>query len=217
MADLNYPSDYSPSDILWYPEDLTGTKNYITDEDHVITTIGSNENRIIITPYYGAFYYDNFAIDATDRIPVNDTSTNNTNGTTATETAQSLKVTLIKYESPENVTTGSLGRELVPVSDYEVGGLDIGRTKISSSKYGVYQYIVLSESIVSTLSTRDIIRISYHAFGGNSNYRELIRCFNYLKANDVLNKLTTLNNTDIAGLLERITDLENRVAALENS
>lgn len=46
------------SNAAWLPEDLTGTAstNLITAEEHPINSVSSGNNKIIITPNYGAFY-----------------------------------------------------------------------------------------------------------------------------------------------------------------
>lgn len=42
----------------WLPEDLTGAAvtNYVQDEEHALSSASSANNKIIITPNYGAFY-----------------------------------------------------------------------------------------------------------------------------------------------------------------
>ena len=166
--------DYLPSDVCWLPEDLTGERvsNFITNENHPVTSLSMSDQRLIITPYYGAFYYDNYPLSET--VP-------------STMPADHLTVTLVKEGTQEE-------RILNRDSDYQVRGLDFGRTQASSSKYGVYSFILLTQSLSGyTIRVGDIIRLSYHAFGGNINYRNL--------------------RIDIDNLVRRISELEARINA----
>lgn len=163
-------ADYTPADVGWLPEDLTGENpaNWISDEIHPIPSLNSSAQRLIIMPFYGAFYYDNYLLAPYTRD--NDSSTPaETNTASNTEQSPQLTVVLVK---------NGVAQPLVRDSDYHVRGLDIGRTQASSSKYGVYEYILLTRSIVQNILDLDdrndtYIKISYHAFGGNVNYRNL--------------------------------------------
>lgn len=190
MADIStLPNDYTPTDVLWLPEDLTGEKssNWITDEIHPIVSLNQSDQRLILTPFYGAFYYDNYPL--TSYVSDVDPDTGEANPATHQESnanAMPTKHLTIILSS----TRGE--RELVRDSDYQVRGLDFGRTQASSSKYGVYNYIFLTQDLVNTLDLNDnpYFRISYHAFGGNAIYRHLI---------------------------ETVLDLKRRVQALEGN
>ena len=64
MADTPVASDYTPTDVFWLPEDLTGEKssNWIVGEKHPVVSLNMSDQRLILTPFYGAFYYDNYPL-----------------------------------------------------------------------------------------------------------------------------------------------------------
>lgn len=189
---------YSPNEILWMPEDLTGERadNYVT-EYHPVSSLNISDQKVVVVPYYGAFYYDNYALPPDTAAPV-----------------KCLTLELVRNSSQQSLR---LERD----SHYLVCGLDFGRTQASSSKYGVYNFILLTQSFVNEINNNsDIanssIKISYHAFGGSANCRELVRCFNYLRDNNIIAKLNALSNLN-QNVDEEITALKTRVAALENA
>lgn len=193
MADTNL-SNLTPADVGWLPEDLTGLKeeNWQANEKHYITSLNISANRIIITPYYGAFYYDNYPLSPT------------TPGSSS-EPIKQLTVRLVK---------DGVGTDLIRDSDYQVRGLDIGRTQSSSSKYGVYTYILLTKNIVNDFLNPNYnfsnmyIEISYHAFGGSVNYRNVVSRF--LELQDAYSQISTAYTS----LLNRVTLLEQQNESL---
>ena len=79
---------------------------------------------------------------------------------------------VVKYDDGTNET-------ILSRTDYRLIGLDVGRTRVSSSEYGVYRFIQITCD-TGTMSTGRLI-ISYHAFGGQidpESYKYLINLLN---------------------------------------
>ena len=109
----------------------------------------------------------------------------------------------IEYKS----ATGA-SRILNSAEDYRLIGLDIGRTKISSSTSGVYHFILLTVSSSLSFVAGDRITISYHAFGGLMNSRAY---------QDIITRIVNLENgggSGGGGGSSDISELEEKVNAL---
>lgn len=64
------------------------------------------------------------------------------------------------YKSSLSITKVDTGRVLVEGVDYHVVGLDIGRTKATTTTDQVYKFIMFITPLVGN------VRINYHAYGG---------------------------------------------------
>lgn len=110
------------------------------------------------------------------------------------------------------------GTKLEEGTDYVIRGMNVAKTKATSSTHAVMDFIILKSMIVG------MVNISYHAYGGDptiDNYRDLI-----LSINNVINYLNNTNNltsenlgaTDvITAIFERCDKLEQKMRRLEGT
>ena len=116
----------------------------------------------------------------------------------------------IVVKHPSSGTTLTLG------TDYFIEGMSEPKTKATSYKCPVYEFIVISVPIVG------VVTVSYHAYGGDptiDNYREVLK-----NMNNVINYLNeaktvtadTLGSTEImSSLFQRIETLESEMRRLQ--
>lgn len=113
------------------------------------------------------------------------------------------------------VTVVSSGVDLIEGTDYTVGGMDISRTKSSTSSSGVYRHIYLLASVVGD------VKITYQAYGGETTIEDfeqlqenLEYIYTYLNSAQFVTT-ETLGQADIIDtLIRRITQVEERMRIL---
>lgn len=102
--------------------------------------------------------------------------------------------------------------------DFHVIGMNVAKTKVTSSSSPVCDFILVTAPIV------DGVLVDYHAFGGDptiDNYRELLIDVNniqkYLNDSNTLTS-STLGKTEImSAVLDRIASMEDRMRRLEGT
>ena len=103
------------------------------------------------------------------------------------------------------------GTDLVENKDYVVRGVNHGKTRVSSHKSGVYEYIILTKSLVGT------VQVDYRAFGGEINASD------FYNLRDGLIKLTQLMEggqfitTENLPVQPIITEIKNRLTIVEEA
>lgn len=118
----------------------------------------------------------------------------------------------VKVKHP---ATGSVLQEGI---DYFIVGMNVAKTKATSSTSPVYDFILVSTPIVGE------VLVTYHAFGGETtidNFKELLQDVNniqqYLKDAKALT-VDSLGSTEImTSLFERIDKLETKMRRLEGT
>ena len=107
---------------------------------------------------------------------------------------------------------------LVEGKDYAIVGMDETKTKRTSSKVPVYNFLLIMAPIV------DKVVISYHAFGGDptlDNYREILKNMNnviqYLNEVEYLTQANLGTNVTIVDLFERVSNLEVGMLRLQGT
>ena len=110
-------------------------------------------------------------------------------------------VTVYHPASNEALTLGT---------DYFIVGMDEAKTKATSYKAPVYNFIMVVKPI------SDTVKVSYHAFGGDptiDNYRELLKNINNIT--EYLNDAKTVTEDNL-GSTELMTSLFERIETLES-
>ena len=116
----------------------------------------------------------------------------------------------VVVKHPDSNTTLVLGE------DYKIVGMSEAKTKASSYKAPVYNFIVIQAAITGTVT------VSYHAYGGDvtvDNYREMLKqtynVINYLNGAKTVTE-DTLGTTEImSSLFRRIETLESNMRRLQ--
>lgn len=103
------------------------------------------------------------------------------------------------------------GTDLVENRDYTVRGVNHGKTRVSSHKSGVYEYIVLTTPIVGT------IQVDYRAFGGEITANDFYSLRDELI--DVVQLLSSGQFITTENLPSQpiITEIENRLTIVEEA
>jgi len=108
------------------------------------------------------------------------------------------------------------GNTLVEGEDYELQGMDPGRTQISQPNSGVYNFIRLRKAIVATEANP--LRIRYHAFGNEVTPEVFDRFSSYVLAfiasitsGDILTSSNIGQNAAFKSLVERVANAEKLV------
>ena len=152
----------------WLPIDLTGraSTHYIVDEVHSIyrtssqtmmqTTIGTGDDAQTVT----------------------------TGAVTTVDSGKTIVIAPYRgcfYNTDLVVKHVSASTGVVTVlsaaDDYRLVGMDVGRTRVSSAKGGVYRFIMITCD-TSSIKDNDTFHITYHAFGGELDsitYEELLQ------------------------------------------
>lgn len=103
------------------------------------------------------------------------------------------------------------GTDLVENRDYIVRGVNHGKTRVSSHKSGVYEYIVLTTPIVGT------IQVDYRAFGGEITSNDF-----YSLRDELIDVIQLLGSgqfitTENLPAQPIITEIENRLTIVEEA
>lgn len=108
------------------------------------------------------------------------------------------------------------GQVLEEGTDYELVGMDPGRTSISQPNSGVFTFIRLRKAIVAT--EENPLKIRYHAFGGELTPETYERFHDYVMAfissvtsGDILTASNIGNNASFRSLVERVANAEQLV------
>ena len=117
------------------------------------------------------------------------------------------------YTAEGSSTATSLSRETGNgQGDYEVIGVNKAKTAVSDPACGVYDYIVLKKSFVGTVT------VTYHAFGGEINARDIDALYETVQnlANNLTGKsiLTAANIGDtaiIANILDHLDYIDHSI------
>ena len=229
----------SVNDML--EEDLTGEKpeNYVEFESHHITRIDTDT----LMPGRGSCYAHDFQMwqyaVRTGTVQMSNKAYNINNraiflyedvsnvGMTNTKVATTKRVYLDNDNYDQYI--GMAGRfidrarltPLVKGVDYELVNLNVPKTEMSSSQYGVYDSIRMLKSF-----TGDIL-ISYHAFGGDVVFQDvkdlrqdIINAMNVLTSKklltaDVIDKQPVIK--DLLSRLQVIEQYHNHFARVEHA
>lgn len=101
-------------------------------------------------------------------------------------------------------------RLLYEGADYDIVGLDQGRTRVSFPSSGVYHYIRVHEDIVAGTDANTMpLEISYHAFGGEMTYDLYKDFYNYVLGwitNMKIEGVLTIQNFQTTQLWQKIID-----------
>lgn len=175
----------SLEDHTYLEQDLTGLEsaNYIVNERH---TVNVPRGQMFISPDRGSFYAHDLVVQGFTTTPVTLTRENLTsfygkifiytestrNEALNTTTSKERRVILSRQNASgyvdmsghivDNVSTWIEG------TDYEIIGVNLAKTKISSHTSGVYEHIHVLKSYVGD------VMISYHAFGGHVSTQDVI-------------------------------------------
>ena len=122
------------------------------------------------------------------------------------------------YRDSIRITYPATGATLQENVDYVITGMDEGKTKVTSSTVPVYNFIILLTSISG------IVRVSYHAFGGDptiDNYRELLTNMNnviqYLNDVEFITSGNIGQSVVLTSVFNRIDKLEDQVRRLQGT
>ena len=108
------------------------------------------------------------------------------------------------------------GNTLTEGQDYELVGMDPGRTQISQPNSGVYTFVRLRRAIVATEANP--LKLRYHAFGGTltpevySRFHDRVMAFiTSVTSGDILTSSNIGNNAAFRSLVERVANAEQLV------
>lgn len=111
----------------------------------------------------------------------------------------------------------SSGTLLVKGEDYDIFGLDLVKTELTSNTSGVYNYIKIIKDMIG------IVKVTYHAFGGSLTIdnlkaleKDIISVKQFLINTTLLSASTIKNDQTILGLKNKITTLEDNMRILLN-
>lgn len=114
------------------------------------------------------------------------------------------------------VTHPASGETLKLGVDYFIEGMDEAKTKATSYKSPVYNFILIVTAIVGE------VKVSYHAFGGDptiDNYREVLKNMNnvikYLNEAKTVTEDTLGNTAIMSSLFKRVESLESEMRRLQ--
>lgn len=112
--------------------------------------------------------------------------------------------------------TGSL-TDLVKDKDYKIVGMDVPKTRVTTSTAPVYNYIVIIKPMVGT------VKISYHAFGGEPTIKDyknvnlqLKYMTEYLNGAKFLTESNLNNTATITAITERLLQMEEQMRVFLN-
>ena len=121
------------------------------------------------------------------------------------------------FKDSVSIKIADTNTELVENTDYEILGLNPGKTKVTSNHSGVYDFIKITKQLIGN------INISYHAFGGLPTlknfkvaYNHLYTVLNYLNKNQIVTSDSLATNQVIISLGNKIYALEEQMRNLLN-
>lgn len=119
------------------------------------------------------------------------------------------------YKSSLSITKVDTGRVLVEGVDYHVVGLDIGRTKATTTTDQVYKFIMFITPLVGN------VRINYHAYGGEVTLydarvmeEEINSILSYLSKSQFLTPDDLGHTTPINNIYNKLARMEDNMRRL---
>ena len=119
------------------------------------------------------------------------------------------------FKDSVSIIVADTGVPLEENKDYEIMGLNVQKTKVTTNPSGVYDFIKITKELVGN------VKVTYHAFGGlpslsnfKDMYDKLFNVLQYLSGNQLVSVDMVPTLPDIVSLKNKVYELEDKMRNL---